>query len=245
MDKTTETLIEALKEALARPEEQPLYKIGKQPGLFPSRTGLYADAAQRALQHGLLEIVRSEIKGKAESDWVRITTRGVQFVYQHESPKAVLEELVNTLRPNQHGVPRWIEDLQAHLQTLTQGFTELLERQAHYLDHLAKRAEEALRRLTAGVDPASLELWQLDALDYLDRRKAVPRPDDCSLPELFHHLEEKHAGLKVTAFHDGLAHLRDRGALELVAYGGHLSELAEPEYALLEGAAVYYTVRRT
>jgi hypothetical protein len=245
MDKTTDILIQALKEAMSRPEEHLLYKAGKQAGLFATRSGLDAEAAQRALRDGLLEVIRSDIKGKVETNWVRITPRGVQFVYQHESPKAVLEELVSVLRLNQEHLPRWLEEIRAQLQVLTNRFTGLVERQGRYLDQLTQRAEEALRRLTADMGPGPLEPWQLDALDYLDRRKVAASARDCPLSELYNYLREKHAELPLAAFHEGLSHLRDRGAVELVPYRGHLSELAEPEVALLEGAAVFAFIRRS
>ncbi len=47
-DRTTELLLDALKRALAAPGEQRLYKSGKLEGLFPSRTGSAAEAAERA-----------------------------------------------------------------------------------------------------------------------------------------------------------------------------------------------------
>jgi hypothetical protein len=242
-----ELLIQALKEAMARQEELPLYKVGKQPGLFASRTGEAGEAAQRALHDGLLETVRSDIRGKTETDWVRITPRGVQYLYQHESPKAVLEELVSVLRPNRDGVPPWIEELRAQFLTISNRFLELIDRQGRYFDQLAQRAEEALRRLTAGSTPGgpALALWQLDALDYLDRRRVAAKTGDCPLPELYKACRESHSELSMSGFHEGLAQLRDRGAIALVPFQGHLSELAEPEFALLEGAAVYYAVKRT
>jgi hypothetical protein len=245
MDKLTTLLVNALKEAMTRPEEQLLYKTGKLPGLFPSRTGDSAAAAQQALRDGLLEVVRTDIKGKAEASWVRLTTRGVQFVYQHELPKAVLEELAGVLRLNRENLPRWLEEIRAQLQALTNRFTELLERQGRYLEQLTQRTEEALRRLLAGTGPESLAPWQLDVLDYLDRRQVTAGTVDCPLPELFGFLRDKQPDLALPAFHEGLGQLRDRGAVVLVPYSGHLSELAEPEFALLEGAAVYYAIRRS
>ena len=244
MDKIADLLIQALKEAMSRQDEVPLYKIGKQPGLFPARAGEAGEAAQMALRDGLLETVRSEIRGKSETDWVRITPRGVQYVYQHESPKAVLEEVVNLLRPNREGVPRWTEEVRAQILASTNRFAELIERQGRYLDQLAQRAEEALRRLTAGAAGSPLAPWQLDALDYLDRRKVAAKPGDCLLPEIFHALRGQHPELTMSAFHEGLSQLRDRGAIVLLPYSGHLSELNEPEYALLEGAAVFYGLKR-
>src|SRR5207249_12195411 len=132
------------------------------------------------------------------TDWVRITPRGVQYVYQHESPKAVLEELANVLRPNREGVPLWAEELRAQFLAISNRLAELIERQGRYFDQLAQRAEEALRRLTAGGAGSPLTTWQLDALDYLDRRKVSAKPGDCSLPELFKALREQHVDLSMS-----------------------------------------------
>ena len=38
--------------------------------------------------------------------------------------------------------------------------------------------------------------------------------------------------------------LRDRGAVAFVPHAGPLTELAEPEYALVEGHAIAHAVRR-
>jgi hypothetical protein len=245
MEKATEILVQALKEAMARTEEQPLYKSGKQPGLFASRTGMNAEAADIALRDGFLEIVRTESRGKTEVEWVRITPRGVQFVYQHESPKAVLEELVGVLRPGREALPRWLEEMRAQFQAFLHRAETLLERQYHQLGQLLQRAEEALRRLMVDTPASPLDAWHLDALDYLERHRIAAQTRDCPLPALFLELRQKHPELTLATFHEGLQRLRDRGAITLVTFGGHLSELKEPEYALLEGAAVYYMVRRS
>ena len=62
-----------LKQCLADPAEQRLFKSGKLDGLFASRTGTNAEAASRALADGLLEVVRTETKGKTTTEWVRLT----------------------------------------------------------------------------------------------------------------------------------------------------------------------------
>ncbi len=64
MERTTQILVEALHQALARGDEQRLYKSGKLEGLFPRRTGAAGDAAALALRDGLLEPLRTETKGK-------------------------------------------------------------------------------------------------------------------------------------------------------------------------------------
>ena len=45
-DKTTQAVIEALKQGMAQPGEHRLYKIGKLAGLFPGRTGAHIEAAR-------------------------------------------------------------------------------------------------------------------------------------------------------------------------------------------------------
>ena len=107
---------------------------------------------------------------------------------------------------------------------------------------MRQRVAEALKpRSLSG--PGPIESWQLDALNYLEQH---PGPDKagCRLPELFHALRRGHPELSVPAYHDGLMQLRDRGAVELARFDGPLRELPEPEYALLEGATVYFAVRR-
>ena len=85
-DRVMEVLLQALKSAQARPEEQRLYRSGKLAGLFGSRVGPSGEAAARALREGLLEVVRTETKGKTVLDWVRLTPAGVEFIHDNESP---------------------------------------------------------------------------------------------------------------------------------------------------------------
>src|SRR6516225_4269822 len=56
MDKVTQVLLDALKDALAQPGEQRLYRSGKFAGIFAGRTGLNGEAVARALRDGLLEV---------------------------------------------------------------------------------------------------------------------------------------------------------------------------------------------
>lgn len=233
-----DTLVTALKEAMAHGEPRPLYRGVKQPGLFASRTGVAGEAAAQAVREGLLEVVRREAKGKTETEWVRVTPLGVQFVHQHESPRGVLEELVQTLRAGQSGLPLWADEMRAQLHALGNRFTEALERHTRQMEQLLLRAESALQRLRPTNAENTLAGWQLAGIEYL-RKRQTGSASHCPLAELFNALRAGHADLSVAIFHEGLAELRDRGAIELVPFGGHLSDLAEPEYALLEGSAVY------
>jgi hypothetical protein len=248
-DKLTETLLEALKQALADPAEQRLFKSGKLAGLFPGRTGTAGEAATRAVRDGLLEVVRTETKGKTVIEWVRLTPRGVEFLHEHESPRRALEELREVLRTTQEGVPLWLAAMQHDLEALGTRLAEDAQRLLHRLDALSQRVEEALRRADAKGPPlpdgvAEAVPWALDALAYLDRRCTGGSASQCPLPELFAALRQQYADLSVTSFHDGLRRLHNRRALHLLPFAGPPSELPEPEFALLDGAAMLYYAAR-
>jgi hypothetical protein len=248
-DKATEALIDALKEALARPGEHRLYKSGKLVGLFAGRTGAAAEAAARALRDGLLELVRTETKGKATVEWVRLAPRGVDFLHDHESPVQVLRELRDALRTTREGVPVWLAQMQQELHAVGHRLADEVQALTQRLDALGRRVEEALRRAEA-IGPelpdgvAESVPWALDALTYLDRRRNGGASDQCPLPELFAAMRQRHGGLSVVAFHDGLRRLHDRRAVRLLPFPDPPDQLPEPEYALLDGARVLYYAAR-
>ena len=248
-DNIEKILIEALKQALEGPGEQRLYRSGKLPGLFTGRSGTNGEAAAQALRDGLLEVIRTEARGKTAIEWVRPTPRGVTFLHDRESPVRVLQELVRVLRTNQAGIPGWLAEIQRQLDALGERLVEETRRWTGRLEALAGRVEEALRRVNAAGPQLSDGMaanvpWGLDALTYLFRRQAGGAAADCSLPELFMAVSEQHPALAVKEFHDGLRRLHDRGALRLVAFERPAGELPEPEFALVDGASVYYYVSR-
>ena len=150
-DRTTELLLDALKRALVEPGEQRLYKSGKLEGLFPSRAGSAADAAERAVREGLLEEVRSEIRGKSTFQLVRLTPRGVDFIHEHESPVRALRELRAELRCNQQALPVWLDQMRSTLRTLDDRLTEEARQWSQRLEGLTRLVEDTLRRLEASA----------------------------------------------------------------------------------------------
>jgi hypothetical protein len=248
MDRVTEILLAALKQALAEPGEQRLFRSGKLAGVFPGRTGASAEACARGLREGLFEVVRTEIKGKSTIEWVRATPKGVEFLHQHESPVRAMDELRSALQLTQDGVPAWVAEVRAALQTLSDRLTGEVEAIAHRLEALSQRVSEGLRRsdgqLARLPDGAAAAVpWAQDVVDYLERRREAGIATRCPLPDLFAALRAGQAGLTVKDFHAGLRRLHDRGALRLLPFDGP-GELPEPEYALLDGAAVYYYLAR-
>ena len=248
-DKVTEILIDALKQCLAEPGEQLLFKSGKLDGLLAGRTGANGEAAERALRDGLLEVVRTETKGKTTLEWVRATPKAVEFLHQHESPVTALRDLQAILQTNRAAVPLWLAEMQRDLQALQTRLGEEAQRWTHRLEALGQQVAEALRRCeSTGPEisngAAADAPWAAEALAYLDRRRLAGAAGDCPLPELFAALHERHPDLSLPDFHARLRRLHDRRALRLLQFPGSPSEIPEPEYALPDGMSLLYYVAR-
>ncbi len=244
-DRVQDALIEALQQALAEPAEQRLYRGGKLAGLFASRGGVSGESAARAVRDGLLEIVRTEIKGKSAIEWVRVTPRGIDFLHEHESPVQVLRELQGLLRATESALPAWLAEMRDNLQAQADRLTEETRRWTHHLETLSHRVNEAIRQLAPPPpDGVASVPWAGDALTYLDKRRGSGAPGDCPLPELFAALRGQHPDLSVPLFHDGLRRLYDRKALRLLPFAGAPGELPEPEYALVDDVQLLYYATR-
>lgn len=237
-------MIDALSAAAAGGEHR-VYKAGKLEGLFPSRSLACTQAAHRALAEGLLERTRLEVKGKTEIEWVRITPAGIQLLHESESPVAALRELRTALHVGQKALPFWLGEIRGSLTELGEKLVAEAERWSARLEGLERRVDDALRRIEASGPLVPPELlaehpWALDALNYLDRRRALGAPPECPLPELHEAVSRHHAHLSLSAFHDGVRELHERRAIVLRPS----EEMPSPEFALLDGAKVYYLAVR-
>jgi hypothetical protein len=247
-DKPTQAILEALKGVLGQPGEMRLFRSGKLPGVFPGRGGASAEAAAQALRDGLLEVTRSETKGKTTTEWVRFTPHAVDFVHRHQSPVQALSDLRDVLQITQQGIPGWMAELRNELQAVGERLTEQAEKIVHQIDALSSLVAEALRRAQTGTSEeaeqaAAIVPWGSRALAYLDKRKASDLAEPCPLPELFAALGEQQPPLTVVDFHAGLRRLQDRGLVRLLP-AEKPDDLREPEYAFLDGSATYYHVVR-
>jgi hypothetical protein len=238
-ERRTELTLDALKRGLAEPGEHRLFRSGKLSGLFPSRAGASAEAALAAITDGLLEAVRTEAKGKLIVEWVRVTPKGVAFVHDRDSPKAVLRELREVIGATRAGVPEWMEAAREEVAAVAEKFerqgAELLKR----LDALAARVEAALRRAELAPpqvpDPvAKVVPWALEAVEYLDRRAEAGAAGGCPLRELFDAVRAGRPGLTVPNFQAGLRRLHDVRAVRLT--GAADGSIPDPEYAMIVGA---------
>lgn len=249
MERQTETLLEALKLALTAGAEQRLYRSGKLAGLFAGKVGAAGAAAAAALRDGLLEVVRTETRGKTVIDWVRLTPRGVDFLHEHQSPVRILQDLQNTLRANHQALPLWLAEMHHGFQGLEQRLTADAQKWTQHLEALTRRVDETLRRLEADARPLlPAELgqtypWSMDALNYLDRRQSGGALNPCPLPELYLALTPQHPGLGVSSFHEGLRRLHERRVLRLEP-AANLAELPQPEFALFDNGRVLYYAGR-
>jgi hypothetical protein len=240
-----QALLAALRQALAEPGEQRLYKSVRHPGLFDARGA----AADRALRDRLLEIVRTELRGGHTTEWARLTPAGVRYLHAHDSPRAVLQELRTALQTSREGVPAFLDAMQQQMQGLTERLVGDVGRLVHRLDTLSVRVEEALKKvdspgpaLVNGV--ARAVPWAADVLTYLDQRVESGATSDCPMPELYAAVREHRPELSLTDFHAGLRRLAEYRAVALKPFAGPPERLSEPEFALLEGTSVLYFVSR-
>lgn len=240
-----EYLLDALKAALAAPGEHRLFRSGKIAGLFPARTGPAGDAAVQAIRDGLLETMRTEVKGKFVTEWVCATPKAVAFLHEHDSPRSILRELKEVLQATRTGVPAWMAEAKQELAALSASFEVRATAMLARLDDLAKRCETALRRAettnSAVVEPvARVVPWAMAALEYLDKRNDLKTPGDCSLRELFHAIRVQSPGLTLPQFHDGMKRLHDVRAVRFLP----ANEIPEPEFAVVVEGKLMYAVGR-
>lgn len=248
-DKSTQAVIDALKQGMAEPGEHRLYKSGKLPGLFPGRTGAHLEAAAQALRDGLLEVVRTETKGKTPVEWVQLTQKGIDFLLSHESPARAMDELREALQITREGLPAWLVQIRRGIQDQADKVVDEVKSVLGKLESLSIRIEEALRRAEAAAPKLPAVAtdafpWALEALAYLDRRREGGAPSPCPLPDLFAAIRARDQDLTMSAFHAGLRTMEERGVLKLVPFEGSLEELPQPEYALLNGTSMCYHVTR-
>src|SRR5262249_38889148 len=176
--------------------------------------------------------------------WAKVTPQGVNFLHDHESPLRALRDLRALLTVNGERLPLWLADVQAQLQRLGKQLIDEGQRWSARLDARGGQGGAAIRRADAvSTETDATVPWATSALAYLERRRAGGAADECPLPELFAALLAQSADLSITDFHAGMRRLHDRKRLHLLPFAGSTSEIPEPEYALPDGALVWYYAR--
>ncbi len=243
MDKRKHVLLDALKIGALDRSEMRLYRRGKLPGLFAQRTRVNAEIADQAVKDGLLEVTRIETTGKATVEWVRVTPQGVNLLVESESPARALEELRATLAVHQQSLPAWMAQVHARMDELAKNFENEISGVRQQLDQLTQRVVAAIERLeSAPAVPTPPETPWADATRaYLEQRRQVGLGTRCPLADLFVALKEKHAELTVKEFHACLRRMHETNTITLLPSTGN-GDAPGPEYALLDGPALYYYV---
>jgi hypothetical protein len=230
-DKSTSLIVEALGKALAEPVGSPLHTGKAGTGLFPV-TAIGKQAAQRCKDESLLQVVRTEAKGKTVHEICAITEKGLAYLLAQVSPKQVLEDLLRALTERRNQVGDLVETAR-QTQATFDALKEAIEKVLHQL----ARAHD-------GSGPFAFvngsETWQVTVLSFLRQWQADHASEDCSLAELFQQARKTVPALSIGHFHDGVRRLHEREQIYLHPWTGPLYDLPEPAYALLAGHEIAY-----
>jgi DNA-binding PadR family transcriptional regulator len=261
-DKLAQYILDALSKAAAEPGGLPLLATKSEPGLFPS-TAAAKPASQKCLSEGLIQLSRTEARGKSARELYTITDAGWDYLLEAVNPKQVLEDFVRVLEARQGEVGELL-DRARHMADVLGGIRDAVSRvlprvaagrpahpdsgntELHRASpfrsttmSLNGSGGTALLETPAEADLGSAILTRLD-----DWSSLANAGEDCPLPELFRSLA---AGSSATIgeFHDTLRQLHSAGAIYLHPWTGPLHEMPEPAYALLVGHNIaYYASQR-
>lgn len=222
-DKLTQQIVEALSKAAAEPAGLPLYSSKAEPGLFPSSA---KPAAQKCLADRLLQIVRSEPRGKQSRELHALTELGWEYLLAAVNPKQVLEDFVRAVEQRQEEVGELL-DTARHMAGSLQGLKDAVSRVLPQVwsGHSVTGRAESGHGVTGPQILEQLRLWDASA------------GEDCTLSELFRRLNPRPT---LGEFHDALRSLHSEGAIYLHPWTGPLSELPDPACALLVGHGVAF-----
>jgi len=223
-------ILTALQRAAAEPDGLALVAGRSAPGLF-SASAAGKLAAQRCKDDGLLQVVRTEPKGKTPLEICALTERGLKHLLDQISPRPVLEALLQA-----------IDRCEAKLRDLVSGAAQ----QHQQLECLRSLAGKILQHLPKSE--ATMLAWQANGhrkaddiiLDCLRAWHGSRQLGDCPLPDLYGRAREASAKLTIGQYHDALRALHERQAVYLHPWTGPLYEMPEPAVALLTGHEIAY-----
>ena len=244
-DKLTPLILDALSRAAAYPEGCALLATKTEAGLFPA-TAASKPAAKKALDDGLLMILRTVPQGKGSAEYCTTSPKGLAYLMEQASPKQVLEDFVRVL-----------EERRGEVQTLLKS----VDRMATSLAGMNERIQSVLPQVASSRLPVPVEVpaWDRsgnvalmpsvwDVNEVAERlvtrladwasRGGVAR--DCPLPELYRSLSTFDPAPTIGLFHDALRQLHDDRRIYVHPYTGPLYTLPEPAFALMIGHEVGY-----
>jgi len=223
-DKLTQQIVEAVSKAATEPLGLPLFASKSETGLFAA--GAKA-AAQKCVADKLIQVVRTETKGKTPREFFAATEAGWEFLSAAVNPKQVLEDFVRVLEARQ-GVADELLSVARQMAESLQGLKDAVSRVL---------PQVTVNRIKAPSPPANLEAAILD--DLADWFAGANAGEDCPLPELFHGIARSRS-VSLGEFHDCLRKLQAAGSVYLHSWTGPLYELPDPAVALLIGHGIAY-----
>ena len=242
MADTSHRLIrDALSRAAAEPDGYALIAGKNDPGLFPPGT-LARAAADRCKAEGLLDVVRTEAKGKLSREICILTEKGRHYLTSQANPRDVLEDFVRVLEARQNDV----ETLNAATREIARSLTSIHQAVAAVLPRVAlpptnghSHHGHTMNGSTARCEPrlSSADAVIADVKQHLAEWQAAGTSGDCPLPELYRQLPQT---ISIGRFHDALRQLHDDQMIYLHPWTGPLYALPEPALALLVGHEIAY-----
>lgn len=234
MDKSAPMVLDALNRAVLEPGGLPLFAGKQLAGLFASSASA-RHVAQQCKDDGLLQIVRSESRGKAVQEICAITEKGVAYLLAQSSPKQIIEQFLRALDTRGREIQ--------HLQQTVQLLQESLEGMRTAAEKLVRNLQEPAvngHAVENGVD-----VCMVATLSFLAERQRASAMQDYPLPDLYRKIRENAPTLSIGRFHDGLRKLHQQEQIYLHPWTGPLYDIPEPALALLVGhEVVYYASRR-
>ncbi|MCI0683624.1 MAG: hypothetical protein L0Y71_16080 [Gemmataceae bacterium] len=223
-------ILSALQRAAAEPEGLALVATRSAPGLF-NASAAGKQAAQRCKEDGLLQVLRTEAKGKSALEICALTDRGLKHLLDQTSPRPVLEALLQA-----------VERCEARLREVVSGTAQ----QHQHLESLRALAGKLLDHLPKGE--AATFPWHANGhpkpvdiiMDCLRVWHAGRQLGDCPLPELYRRAVEASKKLTIGQFHDAVRALDEQRKVYLHPWTGPLYEMPEPALALLSGHEIAY-----
>ena len=203
--------------------------LSKRPttGLFG--TGASArQAAQKCKELALLQVVRSEPRGRSAQEVVVITPKGMEHLLSRSDPRLLLEDMIRTLETREK---QWatlteaVRDTQASLTLFKEMTATVLAR----MPKAGTQASPVTAEARAEVARRCLSAWHDDN-----------PAEDCPLPRLFRQMQATEPELTIGIFHDLLRKLHGGEQIYLHPWTGPLCEMPEPSMALLVGHEVAY-----
>lgn len=244
MQRVTELVLSAIRKAMAAGGEHLLYKVGRQEGLFATRSGPAGEAAAFALDREFFLHTRNQGEGKKLFEFVRVSAKGIRFLHERESPARALDEALADLRREKEECAGGMAGLRQGVEEWSAKILEQARQWTSRLEGLERRVEDAIVRMEQAVPVVGASTqeqvpWAIEVVRYLQWRRVEGEKAQTPLPELFELVRDIAPEISLAGFHDGLRKLHQARVIRLEA-AADLGTVPRPEFALLDGAQVYY-----